>query len=222
MPLAEAERHIFGFCLLNDWSARGIQFWETMLGPFLGKSQATTISPWIVTAEAMAPFRTAAFHRPAGDPRVLPHLHSDQDQAEGGLDLDLEALIETPAMRTAGAAPARICGTNFKHMYWTCAQMVTHHASNGCNLAAGDLIGSGTCSGPEESEAACLMEATLRGTREWSLATGERRLYLEDGDRVVLRGRASREGKVSIGFGDCSGKLIPSPPWPAEQETTTA
>jgi fumarylacetoacetase len=214
IPIGEADNHIFGYCLLNDWSARGIQMWETMLGPFLGKSQSTTVSPWIVTAEALAPFRTAAFQRPAGDPAVLPHLRSDADQSEGGFDMELEALVLTPAMREARTPPARICLTNFKHMYWTAAQMVTHHASNGCNMGTGDLLGSGTCSGPEESGAACLLETTLRGTRDWSLPNGERRRYLEDGDEVVLRGRASREGYVSVGFGDCAGRLTPAPKWP--------
>lgn len=209
IPIGEAADHLFGLCLLNDWSARGIQLWETMLGPFLGKSLATTVSPWIVTAEALAPFRVPAFPRPQGDPPVPRHLLDADDQALGGYDIGLEAWLQTAKMREAGAAPAEICRTNFRHMYWTFAQMLAHHAGNGCGLAAGDLIGSGTCSGPEIAEAACLIEKIVGG--EVSLPGGETRTFLEDGDAVILRGRAERSGYVSIGFGEASGRITPAP-----------
>ena len=214
LSMAQAGEALFGICLLNDWSARGIQYWETMLGPFLGKSLATTVSPWIITVEALAPFRVPAFARPPGDPAVPAHLQAATDQQSGGFDIALSAHLQTAAMRTAGAAPEVICRTNFRHMYWTFAQMVAHHASNGCALAAGDLIGSGTCSGPEASEAACLAERQAAGPTQ--LANGETRAWLEDGDAIVLRGRASREGYVSIGFGEASGWIEPALAWPFE------
>lgn len=214
IPIADATSSIFGYCLLNDWSSRGIQLWETMLGPFLGKSLSTTISPWIVTAEALAPFGTGALERPAGDPPVPAHLHDAADQAGGGLDLILDAFIQSAAMRQAGLEPHRICRTNFRHMYWTPAQMVAHHASNGCSLAPGDLIGSGTCSGPALEEAACLMEVLAAG--ELALPGGEHRVFLEDGDVMVLRGRAERPGYVGIGFGEAAGELLPARPLPAQ------
>ncbi|MCC7248255.1 MAG: fumarylacetoacetase [Lysobacter sp.] len=205
--IAAAADRLFGLCLLNDWSARGIQFWENMLGPFLGKSLATTVSPWIVTMEALAPFRAAAFQRPAGDPPVPAHLLSDADQRDGGLDIALEARLRPHG--AAGKQDAVICRTNFRHMYWTFAQMVTHHSSNGCSLGPGDLIGSGTCSGPALAEAACLLEANVEGPL--SLPNGDTRLWLADGDTVILRGRASRDGYVPIGFGEATGRLMPAP-----------
>ncbi len=215
LHIDSAAQQIFGYCLLNDWSARGIQIWESRpLGPFLGKSQGTTISPWVITAEALAPFRCAAFTRPDGHPKPLPHLFSETDQAEGGIDLALEAFILTPRMRQAGAAPSRVTNTNFKHIYWTFAQMVTHHMSNGCNLQPGDLVASGTCSGPTDDSRACLAELSARGTADIRLANGETRRYLEDGDEVIFRARASRDGCVSIGFGECRGRLEPAVPWP--------
>jgi len=210
IPIAQAGSHIFGFCLLNDWSARGIQFWESVLGPFLGKSMGTTVSPWVVTAEAMLPFRCAAFQHAAGDPAPLPYLYSQDEQAQGGYDLEMEALIETAAMRARHIAPARICLSNFRYMYWTLGQILTHHASNGCNLGPGDLLGSGTCSGPAIEQAACLLEKTLRGTRPWTLPDGEQRVYLEDDDEVIFRARASRPGYVTIGFGECRGRILPA------------
>ena len=212
IAIQDAPAAIFGFCLLNDWSARGVQFYESMLGPFLGKSLATTVSPWIVTAEAMAPFAVSAFERPPGDPPSPPHLHDATDQARGGLDIELVAAVATSRMRAAGEAPFVVAQTNFRHMYWTWAQMLTHHASNGCGLAAGDLLGSGTCSGPSLAEAACLLEKAAEGT--WSLPNGEQRLFLEDGDEVVLRGRAQRPGFMAIGFGEARGDVSPAPPWP--------
>jgi fumarylacetoacetase len=208
--IAGAQQHIFGFCLLNDWSARSIQMFESMLGPFLGKSLATTISPWVVTAEALAPFRVAAFRRPPKDPGIANYLLDANDQQSGGYDIELRALVRSARMRARSQAPMQICQTNFRHMYWTWAQMLTHHASNGCNLGAGDLIGSGTCSGPTATSAACLLESTNRGRRNWRLPTGEKRLYLEDGDEVVFRARASSPDYVAIGFGDCSGTIVSS------------
>ncbi len=208
IPIAQAEDHIFGYCLLNDWSARAIQFFEMALGPFLGKSFLTTISPWVVTHEAMAPFRTAAFARPEIDPAIPAYLQSDADRREGGLDVNLEALLSTEAMRRRGDPPQRIVATNFRHIYWTLAQMLAHHASGGCDMNPGDLFASGTVSGPEDEAKACLMEANERGTRAISLPAGESRLWLEDGDEVLIRGRAVREGFVSIGFGPCDGRVV--------------
>lgn len=208
IPIDAADDAVFGYTLLNDWSARGIQFWETMLGPFLGKSLSTTVSPWIVTAEAMAPFRCAAFERPACDPAVPRQLYDDADQKNGGLDLVMEAYLESRTMRDANLAPMRVCRTNFNYMYWTPAQMVSHHSSNGCSMAAGDLLGSGTCSGPDIEEAGCLVEKREGGP--WQLPTGEQREWLEDEDIVTLRGRAEKAGFVGIGFGEATGMLLPA------------
>ena len=207
IPIGEAEEHIFGYCLLNDWSARAMQFFEMALGPFLGKSFVTTISPWVVTHEAMAPFRTAAFVRPEADPPIPAYLHSQADRRNGGLEVRLEAFLFTEAMRGRGDAPERIVATNFRYIYWTLAQMLAHHASNGCALRPGDLFASGTVSGPEDEAKACLMEANERGARALALPGGESRLWLEDGDEVRIRGRAEREGFVSIGFGACDGRV---------------
>jgi len=214
IAIAEAPRRIFGFCLLNDWSARDIQRWESALGPFLSKSLSTTISCWVVTADALAPFRAGAFARPPGDPPPLPYLHSDTDQAQGGLDLNLEAYLLTPRMRRDGAKPECICRTNFIHMYWTFAQMLAHHTSNGCNMRPGDLIGSGTTSGPRDENRACLAEISQRGAQSFTLPNGETRTWLEDGDEVILRARAVREGFAPIGFGECRAVVEPAPPWP--------
>jgi fumarylacetoacetase len=208
IPIAAARNHIFGFCLLNDWSARGIQMFESMLGPFLGKSFATTVSPWIVTAEALEPFRIASFPRPADDRDTPVHLMDERDRISGGYAIELEAFVRSTAMRARGDALMRTCHTNFRHMYWTWAQMLTHHASNGCNFNAGDLVGSGTCSGPVLSSAGCLLELTNRSRKPWCLPNGEQRLYLEDGDEVVLRARATSPGHISLGFGDCSGMVV--------------
>jgi fumarylacetoacetase len=209
IPIATARNHIFGFCLLNDWSARGLQMFESMLGPFQGKSFATTVSPWIVTAEALEPFRVASFVAPANERTPAPYLVDEADRTSGGYDICLEALVRSATMRAQGSEPMRTCDTNFRHMYWTWAQMLTHHASNGCNLSAGDLIGSGTCSGPVVSSAGCLLELTERSKKRWRLPTGEERLYLEDGDEVVLRARANAISRISIGFGDCRGVVTP-------------
>jgi len=207
IAMAEAATRIAGFSLLNDWSARGIQFWETMLGPFLGKSIATTVSPWIVTAEALAPFRTHAFDRPPSDPPLPAHLTDAADQETGGIDLVMEAWLET-----SSGLPTRMCRTNFRHMYWTPAQMVAHHVSNGCSLGAGNLIGSGTCSGPQIEAAGCLIETLSAGPL--TLADGSPHGWLEDGETVMLRARAEREGFRSIGFGECRGTVQPALSWP--------
>jgi fumarylacetoacetase len=210
LSVAEAERSVFGYCLLNDWSARGIQFFESVLGPFLGKSFGTTISPWIVTAEALAPFRTSARPRADDEPPIPSHLLDPSDQAEGGLGVELTAYLRTAAMAKNGDAPLKIVTTNFKYMYWTMSQMLAHHTSNGCNLAAGDLLGSGTVSGPEPSSRACLAEINERGANPVKLPSGETRIWLKDGDELSMRGRAARDGFVPIGFGECIGQVTPA------------
>jgi len=211
IPLADAAGHLFGVVLLNDWSARDLQTWEYQpLGPFLAKNFATTISPWVVTMEALAPFRAPAFVRPAGDPAPLPYLADEADAAHGGLDLTLEAWLLTDKMRTAGAAPHRLTSCSFQQMYWTLAQLLTHHASNGCNLQPGDLLGSGTVSGPAPGACGCLLELTARGTIPLRLPNGEERRFLEDGDEVILRGHAGRAGARRIGLGECRARVLPA------------
>ena len=213
IPIAKAEEHIFGVCLLNDWSARDIQAWEYQpLGPFLGKSFATTLSPWVVTMEALAPFRVPAFARPQGDPGPLPYLTNPDDQSHGGLDLRLEASLLSPQMRDAGSQPLMLGRSNFRDMYWTMAQMLAHHASNGCNLRPADLMASGTVSGPEKTARGCLLELTSRGKEPVTLPTGEQRKFLEDGDEVILRGYCQREGFRRIGLGSCRGVILPAAP----------
>ncbi len=204
---------IWGYCLVNDWSARDIQFFESMLGPFLSKSVRTTISPWIVTAEAMAPFHTMPFQREADDPRPLPYLTSPAHEKDGCLDLGMYAWLRTAAMRAAGMAPQKITDTNFAYSFWTFPQMVTHHASNGCNLQTADLIASGTVSGPRDEQAACLLELTYGGAAI-PLPTGESRVWLEDGDEIILTARAQAPGRTSIGFGTCGAEVTPAPAWP--------
>lgn len=210
IPVGEAGGHIFGYCLLNDWSAKSIQWWEQVLGPFLGKSFVSSISPWIVTQEALAPFRLPAPPREAGDPAPLPHLADSRDQAEGGIDIGLEAWLSTPARRAAGDAPLRITRTHLQNLYWTFGQMVAHHTSNGCNLRPGDLIGSGTISGADDSARACITELTNAGADPLQVGPEEFRTALEDGDEIVLRARAARDGAVSIGFGECRGRIEPA------------
>ena len=214
ISIEDAPDHMFGLCLLNDWSARDIQRWESVLGPFLSKSLSTTVSPWVVTTEALAPFRAPAFQRPRGDPSPLAYLNSQSDQAAGGFNIELDAYLSTSRMRAEGVEPVRIARTNFIHMYWTFAQMLTHHMSNGCNLQPGDLLGSGTTSGPLDENRACLNELTDRGARPLKLPNGETRGYLEDEDEVIFRARARREGSISIGFGDCRARVEVSPAWP--------
>lgn len=208
-----AEDRIFGLCLVNDWSARDIQRWEYQpLGPFLAKSFATSISPWVVTMEALAPFRAAAFARPANDPAPLPHLHSPIDQERGGIDIQLEVWILTEQMRAAAAAPAAqmLSRGNFRDMYWTLAQMVAHHSSNGCPLRPGDLIATGTVSGEAKGSRGSLLELTWRGTEPLELTTGEVRRFLQDGDEIILRGYCAREGARRLGFGECRGAVSPA------------
>lgn len=210
IPMAEAESQLFGFCLVNDWSARDLQGWEYQpLGPFLAKSFATSISPWVVTNEALAPFRVPAFDRAADDPEPLPHLSSEGNQAHGGVDLHLEVYLLTPQMRAAGAAPHRLTRGNFRDMYWTAAQMLTHHASAGCNLRPGDLLASGTVSGQEKDTRGCLLELTWRGAEPVVLPNGEERKFLQDGDEVLFRGSCEGEGARRIGFGECRGVVEP-------------
>jgi len=211
IPIDEAEEHIFGICLVNDWSARDIQAWEYQpLGPFLAKSFATSLSPWVVTMEALAPFRTAAFVRREGDPMPLPYLFFRNDQEQGGLNLWLEVSLLSVQMREAGIAPLVLGRSNFRDMYWTMAQMLTHHASNGCNLRAGDLLASGTVSGADKTARGCLLELTSRGKDPVTLPTGEQRRFLEDGDEIILRGFCERDGFRRIGLGSCRGTIVPA------------
>lgn len=211
VPIDRAPDHIFGFCILNDWSARDMQAWEYQpLGPFLAKSFATTISPWIVTAEALAPFRSRAFTRPAGDPAPLPHLFAPADDERGGLDIVMEVAIATPRMRQEGVAPFRLSQGNMRDSYWTVAQMLTHHTSNGCNLRPGDLIGTGTMSGKDKSSFGSLLELTWRGSQPLTLPNGETRRFIEDGDEIIMRARCVRDGAVSIGFGECRAIIEPA------------
>ena len=210
IPIGQAEDHLFGICLVNDWSARDIQAWEYQpLGPFLGKSFATTLSPWVVTMEAIAPFRVGAFERAQGDPQPLPYLLDSSDQIQGGLDLRLEVSLLSSKMREAGIAPEVLGRSNFRDMYWTLAQMLTHHASNGCNLRSGDLLASGTISGDGAGARGCLLELTSRGKNPVTLPTGEQRKFLEDGDEVILRGFCERPGTRRIGLGSCRGTVVP-------------
>jgi fumarylacetoacetase len=211
IPIADAEEHIFGICLLNDWSARDIQAWEYQpLGPFLAKSFATSLSPWVVTTEALAPFRSPAFARAEGDPAPLPYLLDPGDQEHGGLDLWLEVSLLSARMRETGVAPAVLGRSNFRDMYWTMAQMLAHHASNGCNLRSGDLLASGTVSGADQTARGCLLELTSRGKDPITLPTGEQRKFLEDGDEVILRGCCERDGFRRIGLGSCRGTILPA------------
>jgi fumarylacetoacetase len=211
IPIERAEEHVFGLCLLNDWSARDIQAWEYQpLGPFLAKNFATSVSPWVVTVDALAPFRAPALERPRDDPPPLPYLDSPDDRAGGAFDVTLEVYLRSAAMRERGVPPARLSRSTFAGMYWTVAQLVTHHTSNGCNLRPGDLLGSGTVSGATKDSRGCLLELTWRGTEPLELPTGEVRRFLEDGDEVVFRGYCERKGWRRIGFGECRGTVVPS------------
>jgi fumarylacetoacetase len=210
VDITEAEDHVFGICLLNDWSARDIQGWEYQpLGPFLAKNFATTVSPWVVTLEALAPYRLA-FTRPEGDPQPMAYLDSAANRSGGAFDIQLQVGLQTPQMRAAGQADASICRTSYRHAYWTLAQMLTHHTVNGCNLQPGDLLGSGTLSGPTLDQAGALIELTTGGKNPITLPGGEQRTWLEDGDSVVLRGWCERDGAARIGFGECVGTVLPA------------
>lgn len=207
ISVGDASRHLFGICLLNDWSARDVQAWEYQpLGPFLAKNFATTISPWIVTLDALAPFR-GPFARPAGDPEPLPYLDDEDDRRAGVIDLTLEVLLVSSRMRGQRMPPVSLSVSRLRDLYWTPAQLLAHHASGGCNLRAGDLIGSGTVSGPTRESRGCLLELTWRGAEPLVLPTGEERRFLEDGDEVIIRGWCEREGFVRIGLGECRGEV---------------
>ena len=212
IEMGDAEDHVFGICLLNDWSARDIQGWEYQpLGPFLSKNFASTISPWIVTLEALAPYRVP-FVRAEGDPQPLPYLDSPANREGGALDIQLQVGLLTDKMRAAGQSDAQICRTSYRHAYWTVAQMVTHHTINGCNLQPGDMFGSGTLSGPTLDQAGALIELTQGGKHPVALPNGESRTYLEDGDAVVIRGWCEKAGAARIGFGECWGTVLPARP----------
>jgi fumarylacetoacetase len=210
IPIREAGQHIFGISLVNDWSARDIQSWENQpLGPFLGKSFATSVSPWVVPMAALAPFRVPAQLRPAEDPAPLPYLFDAADQHAGAIDLTVEAWLLTPAMRTAGQPACRLSQANLRELWWTPAQLVAHHTSNGCNLLPGDLLATGTVSGQDDATAGCLLELTVGGKQPVVLANGETRTALEDGDEVILRGFCRREGFPKITLGECRGQVVP-------------
>jgi len=212
VPLAEAERHVFGLCLLNDWSARDVQAWEYQpLGPFLAKNFATTVSPWVVTLEALAPFRVP-WARPPTEPAPLAYLDDAATRAAGGIDIQLEAWLETAAMRSGGQPAQRLSRSSFRDSWWTVAQMLAHHTVNGCNLEPGDLLGSGTQSGAAPAAAGSLLELTEGGKRPLALAGGESRTFLEDGDRVILRGWCERDGFRRIGFGEAAATVAPAVP----------
>ncbi|MDR3451513.1 MAG: fumarylacetoacetase, partial [Rhodoferax sp.] len=210
IAITEAEASVFGMCLLNDWSARDLQAWEYQpLGPFLSKNFATTISPWIVTLEALAPYRVA-FTRPTDDPQPLPYLDAPANRAQGAIDVQLEVLLQTQPMREQGQDAARLTHTSYRHAYWTVAQMVAHHTVNGCNLQPGDLLGTGTLSGPTLDQAGALIELTVGDKQALTLPNGQTRTYLEDGDAVVLRGWCEKPGAARIGFGECTGTVLPA------------
>ena len=208
ITLDDAESHAFGMVLLNDWSARDVQAWEYQpLGPFLAKNFASTISAWMVTMEALAPFRVP-FMRDAQDPQPLPYLDSTANRTQGGIDIYLEVWLQTQAMRVARQAPQRLSQSNFRDAYWSVAQMITHHTVNGCNLQPGDLLGSGTQSGAAPEQAGSLLELSAGGKKALTLANGETRTFLEDGDSVTLRAHCAGSGYRRIGFGNCQGQVL--------------
>jgi fumarylacetoacetase len=211
IPIARASEHVFGAVLLVDWSARDIQAWEYQpLGPFLAKSFASTVSPWVVTLDALEPFRCPAFTRPEGDPPPLPYLADPADRQRGGFDVDVEMHLRSARMRAQAMAPVRLSRGNYRDAYWTLAQMVTHHASNGCNLRTGDLLGTGTISGAAPHSLGSLIELTANGKSPIALPSGESRAFLEDGDELIQRGRCTRAGWVSIGFGEAAAVVLPA------------
>jgi len=211
IQIENAESHIFGICLLNDWSARDIQKWEYQpLGPFLAKNFATTISPWIVTLEALEPFRVPVAKRSEGDPPILPHLDSIVNQERGGFDIRLEVQLRSRIMREKALQSIPLSRSSLNDLYWTIAQMLTHHSSNGCNLQPGDMMGTGTVSGSTREARGCLLELTWRGTEPIQLPTGEKRSFLQDEDEVIIRGWCERQGQTRIGFGECTGMVHPA------------
>ncbi|WP_462147590.1 fumarylacetoacetase [Pseudoalteromonas gelatinilytica] len=210
IAIENAENHVFGFCVFNDWSARDLQAWEYQpLGPFLAKNFASTVSPWIVTTEALAPFRTN-WTRDENDPQPMDYLESAHNREFGAFDIKMDVQIETEKMRAAGEAPTQVSKSSFKHSYWTVAQMVTHHTVNGCNFQPGDMLGSGTQSGPEHEEAGSLLELSRGGKEKITLANGEQRTFLEDGDNVIMRGWCEKDGFARIGFGSVEGTVLPA------------
>jgi fumarylacetoacetase len=212
VPIAKALDHVFGITLFNDWSARDLQAWEYQpLGPFLAKSFASTMSPWIVTMEALAPFRVEAFKRAEGAPAPLAYLTDAADQREGGYSIEMEMYLRSAKMREQKLPPMRLTRSNFRHAYWTLAQVVTHQASNGCNLQPGDLLGSGTISGPDQESLGSMLELTQGGKAPLTLPTGETRAFIEDGDEIIQRSRCSKDGYASIGFGEATGVIRPAP-----------
>jgi fumarylacetoacetase len=217
IAIEDAESHVFGLCLLNDWSARDIQAWEYQpLGPFLGKNFATTVSPWIVSLQALAPFR-APHSRPPGDPAAPGYLRSTANDAAGAIDIRLEVDLETASMRKRGDTPRRLSSTSFRHSFWTVAQLLAHHTINGCNLRAGDLVGTGTQSGPTPEEAGSMLELSAAGKHPIAVGSGEQRAFLEDGDAVTLRGWCERVGAARIGFGEARGLILPPRGLPASR-----
>ena len=209
IPIDEAEDHLFGLCLVNDWSARDIQAWEYQpLGPFLSKSFATTVSPWVVTYEALAPFRSPLAQRSPGDPRPLDYLSSSTTETSGGFDVMVEVLLRTADMRRGAVAPQLVSRSSLRELYWTLGQMVAHHTSNGCNLLPGDLIATGTVSGFARDAQACLLEITQGGQVPMNVQGGETRTFLADGDEVIMRAFCERAGYARIGFGDCTGVIV--------------
>ncbi len=210
IAMADAEAHVFGLALFNDWSARDIQAWEYQpLGPFLSKNFASTLSPWVVTLDALAPFR-APFGRPEGDPEPLNYLASPANSSHGAINIELEVWLQTARMCQAGHAGDKLSQSNYADAYWSVAQLVAHHTVNGCNLRAGDLFGTGTLSGPNPEQGGSLMELSSGGKRPFTLSNGETRSYLEDGDTVILRAYCVREGYRRIGFGECRGTVLPA------------
>ena len=210
IELDASDAHVFGLCLFNDWSARDIQAWEYQpLGPFLAKNFASTVSPWIITLEALAPFRTP-WSRDPSDPQPLAYLESAQNRQSGAFDIQLEVLIQTEQMRSTGKPAHRLSQSNFCHSYWTVAQLVAHHTVNGCNLQPGDFFGSGTQSGPEAAEAGSMLELSQGGKQSIPLPNGETRTFLEDGDTIILRGGCYKAGAARIGFGEVSSTVAPA------------
>jgi fumarylacetoacetase len=210
IALDNAEDHVFGMCLFNDWSARDIQGWEYQpLGPFLAKNLASTVSPWVVTTEALAPYR-ASWTRDESEPQPLDYLESEQNRKQGAFDIQLEVQLETQQMRNSGDAPSRLSLSSFRHSYWTVAQMVAHHTANGCNLQPGDMFGSGTQSGPTHEEAGSMLELSVGGKETITLANGETRTFLEDGDNVIMKGWCAKDGAARIGFGSVESKILPA------------